>query len=77
MPTALRVGGLRFVVYPNDHTRAHIHVRGPGWDVVVTLDGPAVREIVGACSDREARRILDLVREHQAVLLEAWRRIHG
>lgn len=77
MPTVLRVGGLRFAVYPNDHPPAHVHVVGPGWAVVVNLHGPEVREAVGACSEREARRALDLAREHRAALLEGWRRIHG
>jgi hypothetical protein len=29
MPTVLRVGGLRVVIYPNDHPPAHVHVLGP------------------------------------------------
>ena len=77
MPTVLRVGGLRFVVYPNDHLPAHVHVLGPGWIVVVNLQGPKVREVVGPCARRDARRVLDLAVEHRAVLLEAWRRFHG
>lgn len=49
MPTILRIGGLRFVVYPNDHPPAHVHVIGPGWTVVVDLHGPELREVVGPC----------------------------
>jgi len=26
MPTVLRIGGLRFVIWPNDHDPAHVHV---------------------------------------------------
>ncbi len=77
MPTVLRLGGLRFVVYPNDHSPAHVHVHGPGWVVVVNLQGPAVREVVGPCAQREATRVLALTVEHRAALLEAWRRFHG
>lgn len=77
MPTVLRVGGLHFVVYPNDHPPAHVHVLGAGWVVVVNLHGPAVREVVGPCTPRDARRVLDLAAEHHAALLEAWRRFHG
>jgi hypothetical protein len=39
MPTVLRVGGLRVVIYPNDHPPAHVHVLGPGWLVVIHLFG--------------------------------------
>ena len=77
MPTVLRVGGLRFVIYPNDHPPAHVHIIGPGWGVVVNLRGQVVREVIGPCSERDARRALDLAREHRAALLKAWRRIHG
>lgn len=77
MPTLLRVGAWRFVVYPGDHLPAHVHVVGPGWVVVVNLHGPEVREVVGPCAERDARRVLDLVGEHGAALLEGWRRYHG
>lgn len=77
MPTVLRVGALRFVVHPNDHPPAHVHVIGPGWIVVVNLDGPAVREVVGPCAERDARWVLDLAGEHRAMLLEGRSRFHG
>ncbi len=77
MPTIFRIDGLRFVVYPNDHQPAHVHVIGPGWTVVVNLHGPELREVIGPCSKRDARRVLGLVAEHGAALLEGWRRFHG
>ena len=76
MPTILHIGGWRFAVYPNDHPPAHVHVIGPGWVVVVNLHGPVVREVLGPCSEREARRVLDLSEENGATLLEGWRRFH-
>lgn len=76
MPTVLRVGSLRVVVYTNDHSPAHVHVLGPGWAVIVNLIGPSVREVIN-CSERDAREALRLVVERQGELMEAWRRIHG
>ena len=76
MPTVLRIGGLRVVVYPNDHPPAHVHVLGPGWVVVVDLIGPTVREVIN-CNERDARRILPLIVAHQDELTKAWRRFHG
>ena len=76
MPTVLRIGGLRVVVYPNDHPPAHVHVIGPGWAVVVDLIGQTVREAIG-CNESDARRALRLTIEHRDALIEAWRRIHG
>ena len=76
MPTVLRIEGLRVVIYPNDHSPAHVHVIGPGWVVVVDLLEPEVREVIG-CNEREARRVLHLVADRQMMLMEAWRRYHG
>ncbi|EGY01898.1 hypothetical protein AZA_88333 [Nitrospirillum viridazoti Y2] len=76
MPTVLRLDGLRVVIYPNDHPPAHVHVLGPALAVVINLVGMELREVIG-CTEREARRILQLVAEHQEALLKEWRRIHG
>ena len=76
MPTVLRIDGLRFMIYPNDHPPAHVHVIGPGWVIVVNLLGLEIREVMG-CSEQEARRVLRLASENRAELLVAWRRIHG
>jgi hypothetical protein len=44
MPTVLRSGSLRVVIYPNDHPPAHVHVLGPDWVVVINLVGPVVEK---------------------------------
>jgi hypothetical protein len=74
VPTVLRIEGLRVAIYPNDHPPAHVHVIGPGW--VVNLLGPEVREAIG-CNEPEVRRVLRLIAEHRAALMEAWERHHG
>lgn len=76
MPTVLRIGGLRVVIYPNDHPPAHVHVLGPGWVVVINLIDPEVREVIN-CSEHEARRALRLIAGHQDELMDAWNRFHG
>lgn len=40
MPTVLRLGALRVVIYPNDHRPAHVHVLGGGGPVVFVLNCP-------------------------------------
>jgi len=51
MPTALRLDGLRVVIYPNDHRPAHVHVIGADGEAVFNLncpEGPVVlREAYG------------------------------
>jgi hypothetical protein len=41
VPSVLRFGGLRVVVYPNDHDPAHVHVMGGGCEAVFNLNCPA------------------------------------
>jgi hypothetical protein len=40
MPAVLRLGGLRVVIYPNDHRPAHIHVKGADGEAVFILQCP-------------------------------------
>ncbi len=40
MPTALRIDGLRVVIYPNDHRPPHVHVRGAGIEAMFMLNCP-------------------------------------
>ena len=76
MPTVLRSGGLRVVIYLNDHPPAHVHVLGSDWVVVINLIGPVVREVIN-CGEREARRAMRLIMSHNAELMDAWNRFHG
>jgi hypothetical protein len=80
MPTVLRIGGLRVVIWPNDHRPPHVHVMGADGEAVFNLHCPSgppeLRESYGF-------RLADLNRI-EAVLAEAittlcadWRMIHG
>jgi hypothetical protein len=44
--------------------------------VVINLIELEVRETIG-CDEREARRVLRLIADHQGTLMDAWRRFHG
>ena len=80
MPTVKRIGGLRVVVYPNDHRPAHVHVIGDGREAVFNLrcpDGPPeLRENYGF-----PRQVLGEIKGYLAGdlthLCAEWRRIHG
>jgi hypothetical protein len=51
---------------------------GPGWSVVINVAGLVeIREVVGPCAERDARRALALAEAHQEMLLEAWKKHHG
>jgi hypothetical protein len=80
MPTVLRIGGLRVVVYVNDHRPAHVHVIGNGHETVFELNGSDVtvvlRENYGF-SRREIAKIERALVRNLATLISAWERIHG
>ena len=77
MPTVLRIGGLRVVIYPADHTPAHVHVIGDGCEALFVIAEPvALRENYGFPA-RTLSRIRKALEAHRDDLLDAWRRIHG
>jgi hypothetical protein len=80
VPTVLGFGGLRVVIYPNDHRPAHIHALGRGCEAVFNLNclaGPIeLRENYGF-SRREIGRLLGVLTERLDELCRAWERIHG
>ena len=80
MPTVLRFGSWRVVVYPNDHRPAHVHAIGPGREAVLDLNCPAgrpeLRENFG-CSRRDVAQIARELRLRVQLLCRAWEEIHG
>ena len=79
MPTILRIGNLRVVIYPNDHRPAHVHVIGPEHETLFYLncpEGPVdLRENYGF-STRELNRIELALNKHVVELCAAWKEIH-
>lgn len=79
MPTVGRVGGLRIVIYANDHRPEHVHVMGGGCEAVFHLhcpDGPpSLRENYGF-NRREMGRIKAALHADLSGLCQHWKRIH-
>jgi hypothetical protein len=80
MPTALRIDGLRFVIWPNDHAPAHVHVFSAEAEAKIELgeaDGyPRLIEN-RRMARSELAKALKGVFEHRPMLLRKWREIHG
>jgi hypothetical protein len=80
MPTILRLGRLRVVVYPNDHRPAHVHVIGREHEAVFRPNCPAgppeLRENYGF-SQAEITAIRRELTNRLARLCNAWEQIHG
>jgi hypothetical protein len=80
MPTVLRFGANRVVIYFNDHLPAHVHVLGSGNEAVFALNCPGgpvlARENYGFAL-RELTRIATVLLQSVGLLCRAWREIHG
>ncbi len=80
MPTVLRHGRLRIVVYPADHRPAHVHVIGPDGEAIFNLNCPAgpseLRENYGMKA-RALSATERLINDHIVELCRAWEEIHG
>jgi hypothetical protein len=80
MPTVLRLGGLRVVIYPNDHSPPHVHVIGPAGEAIFRLNcpqgPPTLRESIGF-KVAELNRLEASLAAELGRLCAEWERIHG
>lgn len=82
MPTISYINGLRVVIYPNDHTPAHVHVMGNGCEAILFLncpDGPpSLRESKGFKA-HQLNPIIDAlsIKSEIDTACEKWSAIHG
>jgi hypothetical protein len=79
MPTVLRIGGLWFVIWPNDHAPAHVHVFSAEAEAKIELGKPNAhpRLIENRRMTRsDLSKALKGVSEHRLLLMEEWRKFH-
>lgn len=70
-PTLLRQDGYQFVVFPNDHPPAHVHVRRAGKVARIQLDPVELMDNYGYNS-REISKILQIVQDNQGIFWAGW-----
>ncbi len=79
MPNILRQDGFRVVIYLDDHLPAHVHVFNADEEVKISLgsdtEAPEIVELRGKF--RTGIKALEIVIQHQNVLLKSWESIHG
>jgi hypothetical protein len=79
MITILRASGLAVVIYRHDHEPPHVHVIGDGTARILLIGASGRPELVDVRGMKfgDAQKALRAVTEHQSMLLDEWRRIHG
>jgi Domain of unknown function (DUF4160) len=80
VPTILRIGHLRVVIYLNDHRSEHVHVKTPEHEAVFHLNSPtgpvSLRQNEGL-SSRELKRIARVLDQHITDLCAKCKEIHA
>jgi hypothetical protein len=80
MPTLFRVDGFRVVIYPNDHSPAHVHVIGATAEAIFELNCPegpvTLRESYGLRA-QDLRPLIKAMDPQLFLLCGEWERIHG
>lgn len=80
MPTILRTGKLRIVIYLNDHSPPHVHVIGPESEAKIELgrgqSKPRLSRNDGL-SAKEVAAALAAIDESAYLLMEKWESLHG
>ena len=80
MPTILRIGRLRILMYVNDHPPPHVHAIQAGAEARITIgseDGKASLLSNDGLSRRELAVALEEIDRNRALLLMRWRELHG
>lgn len=76
MGTILVYRNIKFVIYSKDHPPAHIHAISPNGEAKIEL-GSLECFFCRGYSQRDLKMIINLVKEKQDILLEAWDEIHS
>lgn len=79
MPTLLREGGFKFIIYFNDHEPSYVHVRKAEGEIKIDISSMGNVEIIKIVGfkDQEALKAMKLVSKYQTFLLARWEEIHG
>ncbi len=75
MPEVCRFDGIRVYIYPGDLDPLHFRARRVDFRVKVDISSVAVTK--GRMPSSVERRLLAWAEEHQAELMEAWRRVRA
>jgi hypothetical protein len=76
MPTVIRFGRFRFIIYPQDHRPKHVHVLAAGAEAKFDIQTGECLAVYGF-SQRTVKRLSEVVLKHQSLLLEAWEKYDG
>lgn len=76
MPTILIEGGYRFIIFVDDHSPAHTHVRYQGNKVVIEFENEIRVRNISGMNRRTLARAIRIVERERDFFVAEWRKIH-
>ena len=77
MPTLFSEAGFRFMIYVHDHAPPHVHVLGHGGAVELFIEPLSLRAVRGPLTNAQVREVMQIAKNRQPELIEAWKNHHG
>ena len=74
MPEIIRLNNCKICIYADDHMPPHFHVRGPGWDVTLSLRTFTVTRGEGCRADID--EAVQWAKSNQALLWHEWKKLN-
>ena len=75
MPTIFQDSGFKVVIYYNDHSPPHVHVKKTGQQARVGLSPVELWD--SDLKPSETRQAVAIVEANRDILLASWKEIHG
>jgi hypothetical protein len=76
-PTIFRHGPFRFYFFSREEERIHVHVQGTGGEAKFWLEPRIELAVNYGLNERELKRSLELVQEHESEIRQAWQKHFG
>lgn len=76
-PTVFRAGPFRFFFFSREESRAHVHVESPDGEAKFWLEPEIDLARNHGFTDRDLRRIREVIDEREPEIREAWNRHFG
>ncbi|MEN6643903.1 MAG: DUF4160 domain-containing protein [Armatimonadia bacterium] len=71
-PTVLRIGNCRFFFFSREEERIHVHIVSPDGEAKFWLQPVIALATYTGFSDKELRRLHELVEKHEDDIIKAW-----
>jgi hypothetical protein len=76
-PTIFKARGMRFYFFSREENRMHVHVRGADGEAKIWIDPRIEVARRHGLSDKDVGTALDLIREREDEIRQAWNRHFG